>query len=326
MLKIKYLFDNRDLTKMLLGNWQYDENSLDEWLQYYRISSNAVYPYKSNATVHILRFSPVSEKSIEHVQSEVDFLAYLSKNNYPCPNLLKDKNGDSLNVSETPWGLYSAISYASIGGNGLESSDFNQETAHNYGRMLGRLHRLSSEYRPENNKRWSYDDVLDWCAVEATELTIDSFLADTIDILRNQLNLLPRTSTNYGLIHYDFELDNIIYNASDSSMSVIDFDDSMYHWYVMDIAQVFNCLDSEVDGDTDHFKKYFLQGYRDHYDISEEVLNSIPIMLQFSKVYSYVRLLRCLKETWNNEPTWLLDLRSELELAKEELENALTKM
>lgn len=45
MLKLKYLFDNRDLAKMILENWDYDESSL-KMFDYFRISSNAVYPFQ----------------------------------------------------------------------------------------------------------------------------------------------------------------------------------------------------------------------------------------------------------------------------------------
>jgi hypothetical protein len=41
MLKLKHLFDNRDLAKMILDNWQYDPSSTDMF-EYFRISSNAV--------------------------------------------------------------------------------------------------------------------------------------------------------------------------------------------------------------------------------------------------------------------------------------------
>lgn len=50
MLKLKNLFDNRDLTKMILENWEYDPSSLDMF-DYYRISSNAVYPFKNEGNV-----------------------------------------------------------------------------------------------------------------------------------------------------------------------------------------------------------------------------------------------------------------------------------
>ena len=44
MMKLKHLFDNRDLAEMLLQNWEHDESSLDML----RISANAVYKFNKN--------------------------------------------------------------------------------------------------------------------------------------------------------------------------------------------------------------------------------------------------------------------------------------
>lgn len=61
MLKLKYLFQHNDLAEMILKNWNYDLESLDMF-QYYRISSNAVYPFRDQGEVRLLRFAPVEEK------------------------------------------------------------------------------------------------------------------------------------------------------------------------------------------------------------------------------------------------------------------------
>jgi Ser/Thr protein kinase RdoA (MazF antagonist) len=37
----------------------------------------------------------------------------------------------------------------------------------------------------------------------------------------------------YKIVH----LDNIFYDISTDTPNIIDFDDSMYHWYAMDIEQ-----------------------------------------------------------------------------------------
>ena len=47
MLKLRYLFDNRDLAIMILENWEYDPASL-HMLDYFKISSSA---YPSNMKV-----------------------------------------------------------------------------------------------------------------------------------------------------------------------------------------------------------------------------------------------------------------------------------
>ena len=56
-----------------------------------------------------------------------------------------------------------------------------------------------------------------------------------IEEIRNIFQKLPKNNLNFGLIHGDFELDNIFYNESSKKCSIIDFGSSKYHWYIMDI-------------------------------------------------------------------------------------------
>lgn len=52
-VKIKYLFNNKDLVHMLLNNWEHDNEDFNS-LNYYRISSNAVYWCKNKGNTFFL--------------------------------------------------------------------------------------------------------------------------------------------------------------------------------------------------------------------------------------------------------------------------------
>jgi hypothetical protein len=57
MLRLKYLFNDVNLAEMILKNWDYDEGST-EMFKFYRISSNAIYPFKYKGRTQLLRFAP----------------------------------------------------------------------------------------------------------------------------------------------------------------------------------------------------------------------------------------------------------------------------
>ena len=76
MLKLKYLFQNKDLAHMLLSNWEND-NEDSNLLNYCRISSNAVYWCKNQGNTFFLRFVSAEEKSMEKILAELEFLRYL---------------------------------------------------------------------------------------------------------------------------------------------------------------------------------------------------------------------------------------------------------
>lgn len=105
MLKLKYLFDNVNVAEMLLKNWEFDKESLDMF-KYYRISSNATYPFKFEGNTRLLRFTPKTEKSKENILAELDFIFYLRANNYGVLETVESKKGEDLVEAQTTWGDY----------------------------------------------------------------------------------------------------------------------------------------------------------------------------------------------------------------------------
>ena len=161
MMKMRYLFDNPDLARMLLGNWEYDPESLDMF-QYFRISANAIYPFKQKGDVHFLRFCPAEEKSGESILAELDFIGYLRGRDYNALEAVPSKTGDVLVQKATPWGEYYASVFKRVPGKPIGETNLEDEVIFTMGASLGRLHVLSSEYAPREPGRWSYADVLTW--------------------------------------------------------------------------------------------------------------------------------------------------------------------
>lgn len=315
MLKLKYLFDNRDLAEMLVKNWEYDPLSLDMF-NYYRISSNAVYPFKCNGKTRLLRFSPIEEKIKSNLIGELDFIRYLKSNGYPALCTVASKNNQELLEVSTPWGDYFAVVFERVPGVQLGEIDYNYDICRKHGKYLGKLHKLSSEYKPKTRFHWSYEDVFQWIENVLSNFENEVKAIQEVKELRTYLLKLPKDHTNFGLIHYDFELDNIFYDQVTDTLSIIDFDDAMYHWYAMDIEQALDSIMDEISCDNYFLMKdIFIEAYREEFSISDEMLSYMPIFRRFANLYGYVRILLSSSEVWSNEPDWLVNLRDKLTLA-----------
>ena len=94
MLKLKYLFENYDLAKEALGNWEHDADTLDEMLSRFRISSNAIYPFCQNDRVCFLRLAHLEEKLEKNVFGELEFIDYLCSCGYPALEPVPAKKGE----------------------------------------------------------------------------------------------------------------------------------------------------------------------------------------------------------------------------------------
>ena len=315
MMKLKYLFDNPELAHMLLKNWDYDESSADMFSSY-RISANAIYPFTSKEEVHLLRFCPTSEKIKENLLAELEFVAYLRNNHYPAVVSVPSKTGEELVQRLTPWGEYFASVFKRVSGVQLSDLPLDNDLLFTFGSALGQLHKLSSQYTAPATKRWTHVEVLAWIDETLTSISTEAAALQELVFLREKFSQLPIHPENYGLVHYDFELDNVFYDQQTKSCSVIDFDDAMYHWYVMDIERALDSLKGEVaESEFEQKKTHFLEGYKTHFAIDQELLESRLLFKRFANLYGYTRILRAIQERWENEPDWLIQLRVKLDEA-----------
>jgi Ser/Thr protein kinase RdoA (MazF antagonist) len=305
MLAVRHLFDNRPLAEMLLANWDADA----EQFGLYRISANAVYHFNAGEDRCVLRFAPASEKTADTVRAEIDFILYLRSVGYPAAEPCAGRSGQHVVERATPWGTYVATAFRAVPGEPLESTDLNENVVAEYGRMLGRLHRLSMDYRPAGARRRSYGDILAWiCRVLPGEEPVQIEAA----ALAQYFNALPTSRETFGLVHYDFECDNVFWDEASGRMSVIDFDESMQHWYAMDVEQALHSLAREVPPEhRDHKSSVFMAGYAEE-AAADDVATLRPACRRFADLFWYARVRHSLAERWDNEPDWLVDLRRRL--------------
>ncbi|MFD1176013.1 phosphotransferase enzyme family protein [Paenibacillus puldeungensis] len=313
MLKLKYLFNNLDLTEMILKNWHFDQSSM-EMFKYYRISSNAIYPFQCNGETRLLRYAPKSEKRKSNIQAELEFISYLRDNHYGVLEPIQSNHGEELVEVATPWGEYYATVFKRVPGMQINHTECSDDIIFSYGKALGKLHHLSSQYKTHKIRRWSYVDVLVWVEDVLRRFPGQEAALNEIKILENFFSSIPKSERNFGLVHYDFEFDNVFYDEETNSCYVIDFDDAMYHWYAMDIVQALDDLQECTPIELFHQKKEcFINGYLTEYDIPNNLNELMIACRRFAKLYGYARIQRSIGEKWGNEPDWLVTLRGKLE-------------
>ena len=307
MLRVEHLFDNRPLAEALLENWHYDRDD-PERLNDFRISSNAIYPFHRGGALQFLRFAPASEKRAGSVQAELDFIAYLRANGYPAAEPMPSKSGELVVQQETPWGTYVASVFRRVPGVQLGNTGFSEEIVVGYGAALGALHWLSERFTAPGPRRWNHEAVLRWCKEALATLPDSTAAVAETELLARFFDRITKVGI-YGLIHYDFECDNVLYDAATKSFGVIDFDDSMEHWFAMDLEQA---LDSLADESGKDLSVAFLAGYASQRPITHDLIALRPACRRFADLFWYARTRRALATVQPNEPDWLIGLRARL--------------
>lgn len=313
MLKLKYLIEDFNLAEMLLKHWSYDEASLDLF-QYFRISSNAIYPYKCNNEVCFLRFAPTSEKDLHLVIAELEFIDYLKVSNFNSLEVLPTKEGQKIIQVQTPQGIYVATSFKRVSGEPISERPITPEIAQRIGKKLGKLHDLSSQYAPVQTNRPNLESCFEWMAQVLELTTSPEFLINELEALRETLMQLNRNTLNYGLIHYDFEPDNLFYEQEREAIHIIDFDDCMYHFYAQDLERAIHALQSETE-EKDHkaLEAACIEGYKKHMNLDAAIWNHRQAFERFGQLYQYCRIRYALHEPPTIQPDWMPSLIQRLE-------------
>lgn len=321
MLKLKYLYENYDLARSALKNWEYDADTLDDSLQHFRISSNAVYPFYRQGTKQFLRLSPAPEKLLENLRGELEFLCYLQDKQYPAVIPVASASGEYVVTLDTVWGKYYASVFEGVSGTCIEDTDCSDRILFAYGQALARLHMLSAKYSPHNRK-WTYRDVLSWIGEVLAHYRAPDKMSAELDAVRQALDGLPQTDDTYGLVHYDFEPDNVFWDETNQCCTAIDFEDGMYHFFLVDLEQALDALSKDMPADRiPTARNSFLQGYQSEHALGFDPADQLKLMRRFCDLYSYARLIRCVAETFCDEPDWMVRLREKLNRKIELIEN-----
>jgi Ser/Thr protein kinase RdoA (MazF antagonist) len=188
----------------------------------------------------------------------------------------------------------------------LELGDLDAAQFRAWGATLGELHAALKDYPgAAATARNTWRDHL----ASAKEYIPEgeSALRDEWDRIASVLPALPVNRDTYGLIHFDFELDNLCWR--DRAVGMLDFDDCARYWYVADIAFALRDLfDAGADLDHPSFRE-FARGYGAHHPLDSALLEQIPLFLSMSKLLIYARLARATDLPADREyPEWLAEL------------------
>lgn len=350
-MRLQYLGDRRDVVHAILRRWAFDGDRLD-LLDRHRIGANAVYPFLRDGQLHFLRFAPLAEKRDGQVEAEIAWLDALHARGMVVSTPVPSLAGKRVEHVATDWGLCTACVFTGVAGHRLDCMDWNplpEAALRAAGKLLGELHRIAEEARTMATctaSPWTWQDALAWSEkiviglpfLPEGALGVDDHgepwpahptdpdrFRHVVQTLRETLSSQPDGPQVYGLIHYDFETDNLFWQSQASRCVPIDFDDCMLHWFGMDL---FNALGSlrdtladkreeaeqasrSVDWErlTQRAEQCFLDGYVAVRPVPEALVRMQPVFRRFNDVLGYARAVHAVQQVDPDEPAWMTDRR-----------------
>jgi homoserine kinase type II len=171
-------------------------------------------------------------RSKESVLFESNLISYLKVRNYPCPALIKDKQGKSGGIyNQKPYVIFEFIE-----GEHIEYPTENQKEQ--LIEKVAELHNITKNYRPRNKKyRWNYSIGLCSELAGKTAEKINSENAqEKLKWLEQELTELKLPeSLPKGVCHCDFHFSNVLFKAG-KFKALIDFDDANYTFLMFDLV------------------------------------------------------------------------------------------
>jgi Ser/Thr protein kinase RdoA (MazF antagonist) len=251
-----------------------------------------------------LRFVPEGWRPRARMVSVAELMRQYSQLGLAVAAPVTSIHGQLVETVSTGRGGVHAMLIAEAPGRQIDVADLTAQRARAWGATLATLHC----HEPVERLPESLDDLRRAEQV----LADDRPIADAIARLQGDLDRLPRHSDCFGVVHGDFELDNLAW--SDETPTAFDFDETGRSWFVADIAYALRDLQQGTTARLDSPDAVaFLTGYRTVRDLPDSDLTWLPLFTAAHAAMWLMRLPGVLDtDPSPADPPWLPELRGKL--------------
>ncbi len=232
MLRVDRTIDDAGsspIAERIVSAWPHDAGSLG----FVRSSANVIYAFSHGDAEYVLRFADDAERGVGELAAEAALMTWLANRGVPTPSPLPSLQGRAVETITTSLGTFHALALPILNGTVLDLDGFDQPRARAWGEAMGRLHAALDACPPDLAAQWpTWRDQLE---------RLRPLLHDRPDAVRAELDgvaallgALPEEPGSFGLIHGDFEPDNLVWQGS--SVQLFDFDACARGWRLADAA------------------------------------------------------------------------------------------
>ena len=294
-----------EYSKSLYGLTEYDIEQISE----HEGGRNSVFVCsQSGEKKYILRISSLGDKEETDYLAETEFVHYLAQNGAPVADVLPSINGryvesfacDGKKCFIVLFGYAKGMLISDNGYRYREGVPLS-EYFYNTGKTLGKIHRLSKVYSPSHCRTQYFDKYnMDYIhtLIPDTYAELKSVISERFEMFHS----LPVGKDDFGLVHFDFSDGNYHIDMNSGAITIFDFDNCMYCWYMFDLANLWTHGVGWYQSETNAVKRmecmaqYFntiLEGYRSETDISDLLLEQLPLFIDMVLIENIVDEFEC---------------------------------
>jgi len=269
---------------------------------------NLLYFFEKDEKSYVLRISKSDQQTLPDVQAEVAWKCYLSDSGIRVARPVRSPDNLFVETIDHEDGLYTACVSEKVPGAAPAESDWNESLYREWGRTMGRMHKLTKDYVPDKDaphrRQWHEQNSL---KAEQLLPPEQKEIIDRCYALMDKLHKLPVTRDSFGLVHMDFHASNFFVEnvgkgtgSASPQIWLFDFEDCQYDFFMNDIATpllYFNWhpegLESSLIRSPDildlvkNFFDCFMEGYSGENTIDRKWFKEIPTFLKLREALHY---------------------------------------
>jgi Ser/Thr protein kinase RdoA (MazF antagonist) len=297
----------------------------------YEGCANLVYQFEIGGQERILRISYNPARPLELIQAELHFIQHLAAGGLRVSEPILSLEGNLTEVIHAAGLPFIAVSFVKGRGKRVPDNQYRyrpnapiEEYFQNWGSTLGRMHRLTKSYQPPSpaiqRPQWHELEAF-FHLPNAERLPL---VRQKFEQLIAELHALPKDRDSYGLIHNDFNDGNFTVDYDNGDITVFDFDDCVYFWFVYDLAcaweggvgrTMFRPLD-ERRAFMDHYLQQVMKGYNRENSLSDEWLARLPLFLRLVQMQELHHFAQYLDDP---DPELQAELRYKIRCIEEDI-------
>jgi Ser/Thr protein kinase RdoA (MazF antagonist) len=258
---------------------------------------------KEGAGAKILRITFLNDRSREDLLGEVEYIRYLFEHGGSVSDVVGSRRGNLLEEIAYNNHTFFVCLFEKARGKMLAENNYRYregvpitEYYYNCGKVLGKLHQLSKEYTPVH-RRYSFFDKYNAEYFDSLIPGSLSLLKEKLSELLETLEGLDRNRESFGMVHFDYSDGNYMIDFDTGQITVFDFDNSCFCWYMYDLANLWThgvgWIQFEQDAGKrkkfmEDYIKTVLAGYRSETGIEASMLDQLPLFIKATLMESIV--------------------------------------
>ncbi|MGE6961967.1 phosphotransferase enzyme family protein [Bacillus thuringiensis] len=232
-------------------------------------------------------------KTYEEQIEEVIYTNFLYQNGLGVPPIIPSLQGNFVEKFTLDKEIF-AVLYKAAPGIHLPRSEWNSNIFKKLGKQIGKLHRISKSFEKikpvKHINDWYENEEYNFLKyIPKEENTIREIASDVLTSIKE----LPKSPSNYGLIHGDLWLENILVE-NNSNLTMIDFQDCEKHFYIFDLAvPIYSAIEYSFAGNGNivdyeySITKALFEGYQEENELSKEMKDKFPLFIKLKEIFEY---------------------------------------